>query len=592
MRELGEKRSLTGKIWRWRAEETPSYQAITRQLGLDTALAPLLAGRSLDSPEQVLEFFSPRLQRLADPDALMDMDKAVDRLVRALQENEKIAVFGDYDVDGATSSALLFHYFRSLGVTLRVYIPDRLTEGYGPSPAAMEQLAKEGIGLIITVDCGISAFQALQSAGQLGMDVIVTDHHQPSVDGLPEAWAVINPNRLDDTFPHKELAGVGVAFYLVMALNRRLRSMEWFEGEIQEPDLKNLLDLVALGTISDLAKLVGLNRVLVHAGMKVASQTDKPGLQALYRLAGVPAEQDIWGLGVDQIGFQVGPRINAGGRLDRGSLGYELLAGQDSQRVEEIAQILDASNRERREIEKTILDEAMAIVQQRNLAETRMGLVVAGENWHPGVVGIVASRLVEKFHRPAIVAAVDREGKAKASGRSIPGVDLLGTIQTLHGMLLNFGGHRAAVGLSMAAERLEEFAIAFDARLRHTYPAETFWPLLTVDSEISLAQADRRLVEHIQRFQPFGMGNPEPIFVLHGVKVSFTRLLNERHVKCVLTDEMGHRLEAIAFRCWPGLLGEGLLKSGSTLDVAGVISLNRFRGEERIQMVIKDARLG
>lgn len=585
----GNQRSLTGKIWSLRASGSAQHHEIARDLGLGPVFAPLLASRELDSTAKVHAFMSPRLQNLADPALLQDMEPAVARIVHALVNQELMAIFGDYDVDGATSSALLDRYFRALGVAVRVYIPDRLTEGYGPNVAAMNQLAGEGVRLLITVDCGISAFEALRVAAERDMDVIVTDHHQPAPEGLPTAFAVINPNRTDDTFPHKELAGVGVAFYLVMALNRHLRQLSWFNATRPEPDLKSLLDLVALGTVSDMAKLCGVNRTLVYAGIKVAAQTRKPGLQALYQLSGIPLEAEVWGVGVDQIGFLVGPRINAGGRLDRGSLGYELLASEDGPRVEEIAQILDASNRERREIEKRIFDEAVTLIEARQLAENRCGLVVAGENWHPGVVGIVASRLVERYHRPAVVAAIDGEGRAKASGRSIPGVDLLAAIQENSRFLTTFGGHRAAVGLSLSAAMVEPFALAFDGCLRKIYPPETFWPVLTVDGTLPMAEAHQQLVAQLQRFQPFGMGNPEPVFVLEQVRVSAPRLLKERHVKCLLSDGQGRKLEAIAFRCWPGPLGEGLMRQGA-MAMAGVLSINRFRGEERVQLLIKDAR--
>lgn len=586
--------SLTNRQWVPRTQVQEHHRSLARELGMGDHFASLLASRNLESEADVQAFMQPRLNQLTDPITMLGMPEAVERLILALEQDEPIAVFGDYDVDGATSSALVARYFRSLGKKVRVYIPDRLTEGYGPNPTAMLQLAQEGITLVVTVDCGITAFEALEEAKSAGMDVIVTDHHQPSPQGLPPAVAVINPNRLDELFPHKELAGVGVAFYLVMALNRALRQRGWFATNRPEPDLKELLDLVAIGTVADVAPLIGVNRALVSAGLRVASQTTNAGLRAIFRNAGLLKDNDpmILNLAPGQIGYQVGPRINAGGRVDRGDLGYQLLACDDLSRAEAIAALLERSNVERREIEQQIQEEVMALIERKGLVENRLGLVVAGLKWHPGVIGIVASRIAERFHRPAIVISIDEHGIGTGSGRSIPGIDLLAAIHASGKHLITYGGHKAAAGLKVDLAQVDAFAESFDQALRAANDPSKFHPVLVVDGSLSVSLATKVLFERIQRLQPFGIGNPEPVFILKGVRIGSPQSLKDRHVRCQLIDAAGCGLDAIAFRSLPGPLGVGMLdrQRPVTMDVAGQLSLNRFQRTERMQWIIQDIR--
>ncbi|MEO5333332.1 MAG: single-stranded-DNA-specific exonuclease RecJ [Magnetococcus sp. YQC-5] len=577
--------SFSGKAWRPRATITDHHRHLTQTSGLHPLFAGILAHRGLETPQQVDNYLRPLLSHLADPAEMLDMDKAVQRLLQVVIEGENCAIFGDYDVDGVTSSALLYRYFSAVSKPPRIYIPDRMTEGYGPNVAAMHTLAAEGVRVVITVDCGITAFEALQVAANIGLDVIVTDHHQGR-EILPQAVAVINPNRLDETFPHKELAGVGVAFYLILALNRALRQQGWFGNQCQEPDLKSLLDLVALGTIADVASLTGLNRPLTKVGLGMAATPVKPGLRALMETARL----QMGGLSAGQVGFQIGPRINAGGRLGQGMLGAELLITSDPERASEIANILEAYNQERQTLERKIVQEAVEQIESNNQLASQLGLVVAGLGWHPGVVGIVASRLVERYYRPVVVLAMDENGGGKGSARSISGLDLLAAVTACSRFLVTFGGHQAAAGLTLAPGMLEEFTTAFDQVVRADNPLELFQPVLRVDGELEIVFADLEMAGRVERLQPFGRGNPEPIWVLKNVRLMEQRVLKDRHLKGVLVDVWNEAMDAVAFGVIPGALGVGMQQTTGRLDVAGTLSINRYRNRETIQFIIKDAR--
>ncbi|ABK44266.1 exonuclease RecJ [Magnetococcus marinus MC-1] len=584
------KSSLTGKLWTLRCQPDEGHNRVVQALGLSHYLAPLLASRKLCGAGETRQFLAPRLKDLADPYDLLDMRVAVERLAEALERGEKIAVFGDYDVDGATSSALLMRYFHELGVALRVYIPNRLTEGYGPSVGAMRTLAEEGVSLVITVDCGITAFEPLQEAKALGLAVIITDHHQAR-EQLPEALAVINPNRQDEPFPYKELAGVGVAFYLVMALNRLLRERGWFNKGRQEPVLKPLLDLVAVGTVADVAGMRGLNRALVTTGLHVLSERSNPGLAALMQVVGIGEE--VKELTSTHIGFQLGPRLNAGGRLGQGALGYQLLSCHDQAQALPIAQTLDASNKERQEIERTLLKQAMDQVEAENQPILRRGLVVAGEGWHAGVIGIVASRLCDKYSKPALVIAIDAEtGVGKGSGRSIPGINLLAAIEAGAAHLEHFGGHKVAAGLTIQREKIPAFMEAFEDHLTRHYQASAFFPRLTVDAELPLDELDFAVARQIQSFSPFGPGNPEPIFILPRVSLRGIKVLKERHLAMSIVCPRTHQqIEAIGFRMAPGPIVDAIQAGDVAVwDVAGKLTIETWRGREKMKLQLSDVR--
>ncbi|MBF0358567.1 MAG: single-stranded-DNA-specific exonuclease RecJ [Magnetococcales bacterium] len=575
--------SFSGKIWRPRIEVDDSHRQLTRECGLSPIFTPIIAHRQLADADKIEQFFRPLLKHLTDPSLLLDMDLAVARLIKAIEAEEKIAVFGDFDVDGATSSALMVRYFRGLNIPIRVYIPDRLTEGYGPNSEAMRILAKEGITLVVTVDCGITAFEAFETAAELGLDVIVTDHHQGREE-LPKALALVNPNRLDDPFPNKELAGVGVAFYLVMALNRELRDKGYFNHRA-EPVLKDLLDLVAVGTIVDVASLTGVNRPLVSVGLQVVQEHKNIGINALMEIARIKGT-----LSAGQVGFQIGPRINAGGRLGRGPLGSELLHTEDVARAEEIAAELEDANRERRALEDKMLRQAMNRISGDGLSSSGRTLVLAEHGWHPGVIGIIASRISDHFHRPTVIIALDDDGKGKGSGRSIPGLNLLAAIEECNDLLISFGGHKAAAGLSIESANLEQFTAAFEKAVVENNPPELFSPAMTYDGKLQIPDVSLETVGRLERLQPFGRGNPEPVFLIENVRVMDARAIKESHVKCRLVDVYDNVLDTISFRVLPGALGEGLLTMGIWVDVVGSLSINRYRNRETVQLILRDAR--
>ena len=577
---LGVERSFTGRRWRSRLADERAALGLAQRLDLPEVVGRVLAARGVDA-ETAEDFLKPTLRRLLpDPSRLADMDVAVDRLTRALEGGERIAIFGDYDVDGATAAALLSRYFAALGAEAMIYVPDRRREGYGPNGPALRDLKARGAAVVVTVDCGIGAHDALASAAEVGLDVIVVDHHmaEPS---LPPATAVIDPNRLDDTSGCGALAAVGVAFLLVVALNRDLRRRGRFAAG-GEPDPRHWLDLVALGTVCDMVPLTGLNRALVTQGLKVMATRRNPGLAALADVARIDDRP-----GAYHAGFLLGPRINAGGRVGAADLGARLLTTDDDQEAQTLAHRLDALNRERQAIEKTVEAAALAAVGE---SPSEPIVFVAGEGWHAGVVGIVASRLVERYRRPAFVLA--RDGAvAKGSARSVPGVDVGAAVIAARqaGLLINGGGHPAAAGLTVASEKLDALAAFLGQRLAPALAARP--PAgLGIDGAIAVGAAQPDLVARLAGIGPFGIGNAEPRFALAGARVVGAEVVGDRHVRCLLADGGGARLGAIAFRATDGPLGPGLLNAaGRTLHLAGHLRLDRWRGRERVQLVIDDA---
>src|SRR5689334_8190736 len=435
-------RSVCGRRWRFRNSEARAGEAIAERLGVPEIVGRLLAQRGVDL-DHAPSFLAPRLRdQLPDPSHLRDMEAAVARLVRAVQGGETISIFGDYDVDGATSAALLTRFFAATGTPTRIYVPDRLREGYGPNTRALLRLHEEGVRVVVTVDCGTTAHLPLAEAAEAGLDAIVIDHHvaEPL---LPRAAAVVNPNRLDETSPHGGLAAVGVAFLLVVAVNRALRRAGWYTGGRCEPDLLQWLDLVALGMVCDVVPLSGLNRALVAQGIRVARRLANPGLAALAAAAGLDEPVDAY-----HLGFLLGPRVNAGGRVGAADLGARLLAADDPVLAAELAGRLDQYNRERREIEARTLDAAVAMVE--NAPQSPVLIFAAAEGWHPGVIGIVAARLKERYERPACVVAL-AQGIGKGSGRSVAGLPLGPAVIAARqaGLLLDGGGHAMAAGFTV-----------------------------------------------------------------------------------------------------------------------------------------------
>lgn len=572
--------SLTGRYWRYRDADDRQVARLVQMSGLPEVLARVVVGRGID-PDEAEAWLDPRLDRdLPDPASLAGMEEAAGRFADAVAAGRRIAVFGDYDVDGSTSAALLARYLAEVAEPPLVRIPDRLKDGYGPTPAAMEKFREEGAELVVTVDCGTTAHDAFARARELGLDAVILDHHVPE-ERLPEA-ALVNPFRPDDTSELGMLAAVGITFLFVGAVHRLLRARGWFE-ERPEPDLRQWLDMVALGTVCDMAPLTGPNRVIVRRGLQVMALRENPGLRALADVARIQDPPDVF-----HAGFVFGPRINAAGRVGESRLGLDLLVTEDEDEAERIALQLDALNRERQEVEAGILDEAAP--QAKELADAGAPvLVVVGDGWHPGVAGIVASRLVERFHRPSVV--IGRDGtEARGSARSVSRFDIGGLVLRARdeGLLHHGGGHRMAAGLALDAARLDEltaFLVREGGRLAGD---EVFRPSLAIDGVLAASGVTVDLGLEIARAGPFGIGNPTPRFAFPGVRPVYAQTVGMGHVRCVLADETRGRVKGIAFRAADTPLGDALLR-GDPLDVAGRLRVSMWNDRDRAEVHIDDA---
>ncbi|MCG8511750.1 MAG: single-stranded-DNA-specific exonuclease RecJ [Rhodospirillales bacterium] len=581
---LGVERSLGGCIWRLRPAKDRIALTLSQRLGLPEVVGRAMASRGID-PEEAEHFLHPTLrQALPDPSHLKGMDTAAERLATAVVQGEKIAVFGDYDVDGAASSALLCRYLGAVGSRTRIYIPDRIHEGYGPNEKAIAGLGREGVSLIVTVDCGTTAHEPLAAAAASGLDVIVADHHEAEA-ALPEAVAVVNPNRLDEDSPHGHMAAVGVTFLLAVALNRALRGAGYFENR-DEPDLMALLDLVALGTVCDVVPLTGVNRAFVARGLDVLAGRRNVGLRALSDVAGIDERP-----GTYHAGYMLGPRINAGGRIGQADLGARLLTTDNEVEARDIAERLNALNRERQDLEARVLEQALSRAETSGAADGDSVILVADPAWHAGVIGIVAGRLAERFSRPACVVAIDGD-QAVGSGRSVSGVDLGAAIIAARqsGLLERGGGHAMAAGFTADPGRLEALGDFLDQRLRADIAAATAARAIHLDGAVTARAATMDLVSELARIAPFGVGNPEPRFAVPNVRVGWAKVVGANHLSCTLTDADGSRLKAIAFRAMDNAIGPALLNNdGAPFHVAGKLRINSWRGTDSVQMVIDDA---
>jgi len=593
-------RSVTGKHWRWRLSDERLALMLAQRLDLPEVIGRILAARDID-PDSAALFLSPSLRdQMPDPGHLRDMDVAVARLVAAVRTGERIAVFGDYDVDGATSTALLLRFFRAVRADAIFHIPDRIREGYGPNAEALARLKGEGAAVVITVDCGVTAHEPLQAAHDLGLDVIVVDHHVAEPD-LPPALAVIDANRLDETSPLGHLAAVGVAFLLAVAVNRGLREAGWYAEGRREPDLRQWLDLVALGTVCDMVSLTGLNRAFVAQGLRIMARRRNAGIAALADVARMDCAPTAY-----HAGFLLGPRVNAGGRVGESALGVRLLTEDDPAKARAIAEELDRYNDERKAVEQAVQDEAIAKVEAL-LAQSGLGpvIVVAGEDWHPGVIGIVAGRLRERFDRPSVVVALDREtGVGKGSGRSMRGVDLGAAVIAARqaGLLVNGGGHPMAAGLTVGSDRVDALSAFLAERIAAQIGPAGIVPEIGLDGFLRPAAATPDLVGMLERVAPYGTGNPEPRFAFPRVRVVRADIVGERHVRCHLADAApgvagrangGGRLKAIAFRSVDTPLGDALLDAARpgapSLAVAGHLRRDDWQGRDDVQLFIEDA---
>jgi single-stranded-DNA-specific exonuclease len=580
---LGVARSLCGRQWRQSAGDERLALALAQRLGLPEIVGRILAARRIGGDEAV-SFLAPRLRELLpDPSLFKDMDRAAARLAGAIRDGALIAVFGDYDVDGATSAALLQRFIEAAGGRVVVYIPDRQREGYGPNLPALLRLQADGAAVVVTVDCGTTAHQALAVAAEAGLDVVVVDHHVAEPE-LPRAFAIVNPNRLDETGAHGQLAAVGVAFLVAVAVNRALRAIGWYAART-EPDLLQWLDLVALGTICDVVPLTGVNRALVAQGLKVMQLRGNPGIAALADIAGITER-----LGAYHAGFILGPRVNAGGRVGSAGLGASLLATADAVLAAGLARQLHGFNAERREIEAVVLAAAIAQIERRNAPSPIV--FATGADWHPGVIGIVASRLKERYNRPSCVVAI-KDGIGKGSGRSVSGVALGDAIIAARqqGLLLNGGGHAMAAGFTVAEDKLGALREFLAARIEAAIGAEIPTPLLTIDGAIAPTGATAEFLAMIQQLAPFGSGNPEPRFAIPAARIFYAEPVGGAHVRCTIGDAAGAgKLKAIAFRCLDNPLGAALLdRGGALLHLAGHLRADEWNGRAGVQFCIDDA---
>ncbi|MDY6990229.1 MAG: single-stranded-DNA-specific exonuclease RecJ [Thermodesulfobacteriota bacterium] len=567
------------KTWCVHSPDHDKISRLVTELSCHRPVAAVLVNRGLSAPKEAASFLKPSFADMRSPFLMKDMDRAVSRLLLALERREKVLVFGDYDADGMSGTALLFNFFAYLGMEVAYYIPDRLTEGYGLSPQSVErQAAGRNIGLIVTVDCGISSHEAVQEANRYGIDVIVTDHHEPSEQPL-EAFAILNPKQPDCASGLTCLAGVGVAFNLALALRKRLRDQGFWDLR-PEPNLKASCDLVAIGTVADMVPILQENRIYVKAGLEVLATSTRPGIKALLGVCNVTNGRiDTW-----DVAFKLAPRINAAGRLRHGSMGCELLTTSSRRIAQTIADELDHENTRRRDIEREILSDIVCGLEAPPQTLGR-SLVLHNPTWHEGVIGIVASRLVHQYMRPVVLIAVT-DGMGKGSARSPKGFNLFEALVGCAQHLEKFGGHQSAAGLTLKAENIPAFSRAFDRQVREMASPEDFIPRLDIDTEISPAEITPELADELEALAPFGTANPEPLFVLSDMEVRSARVVGNCHTQMQLVpagDSASRPFQAIAFN----RAAEEPIPD-EFHHIACHIRWNRWKDRKSLQLIIRD----
>ena len=583
-------RSFRGRLWTGQLPEPEAVRDLI-QAGTPAAVAPILAARGVQ-PDTAGSYLMPTWQALMpDPFGFRDMTAAVDRLERAVRAGEQVVVWGDYDVDGATSTAVLVRYLRAVGLDPWIHIPDRVSEGYGPNAAGLAGYARDGAGLVCVLDAGTTAFEPLAAARAAGLDVVVVDHHAAE-EALPEAVAVVNPNRLDESGDYGHLCAAGVTFLVVVALNARLRSSGYLAETGKGLDLKTLLDLVALGTVADVVPLTGLNRAYVQRGLGMMAKRGNPGLAALCEIGGVRGELSAY-----HLGFVIGPRINAGGRIGQADVGARLLASDDPAECQNLAQQLDAWNRERQEIERACVNQAIDDLEADPAARAGQSLMVLGSDWHEGVIGIVAGRVKERYDKPVFVFSEVGEGLAKGSARSMPGFDLGACVieARRQGLLVKGGGHAMAAGATLEVDRMAEFRAFVDARVAESAYAQT-GAVARVDAVIDGDQVTLGLAEALDVMQPFGTGNPRPRLLIRNVQIHEATILNDKegnpsHLRVNFQGHHGQRTKAMAFRMAGTPMAEQVQAAvGGRLDLLGTIQVNEWKGRRSAEVMLDDAR--
>ena len=574
--------SVTGKNWILKKFNQEEILFLKDNFYLDEIVAKLLVLRNIEK-EDISNFLNPSLKNfLPNPNSLIDMEKSSLRTLEAIKKKEKVGIFGDYDVDGATSSAILGKYFNLLNLNYEIYIPDRKTEGYGPSIKGFKELIDKEVNIIFTVDCGTLSFEAIEYAKSNNIDVIVLDHHQSEIN-LPNAFSVINPNRLDDKSDLKYLCAAGVTFMFLVSINKQLRSVDWFKkNSLEEPNLLNFLDLVSLGTICDVVPLVGLNRAIVKQGLKILKLRKNLGIKTLLDVCKIDAHPSIY-----HLGYILGPRINAGGRVGKCSHGANLLINSDPKEVFKLATELDYFNKERRMLENDLLNK---ILKMNEIQSNDPIIILTGKNWHEGVIGIVAARLKDKFNKPTIIISLD--GKiGKASARSIAGFDIGSAIiaAAQKKILIKGGGHKMAGGFSLETSKIENFKDFILKRYKNNHNSLNVQKPLYLDSKIAPSAINLEFYNKINVLSPFGSGNPEPKFVIEDLKSVNSKVVGEKHIKSVLIGPEGSSVKTIAFNAANSEVGVYLLKNNNKkFNIAGKLSLNEWRGQKNVEFIIDD----
>jgi len=587
-------KSVLNKQWNLKKFDERLSRSIKQIHDISESLSNLLSIRGI-KPDQVSEFFNPKIKNiLPDPFLLQDMNKAVDHVINAIENNKKITIFADYDVDGATSASILKRFFNNIGYELDIYIPDRILEGYGPNTEALLNLKNSGVDLVITVDCGTVSFKPLEEAKKAGLEIIVIDHHLGVVE-KPDAIAIINPNLLEETFEHKNLCAAGVVFLFVVAINKKLRERNFYTNK-KEPNLIELLDLVALGTVCDVMPLTGLNRAFVTLGLKILKQRKNLGLKQISDLVAFNSEPNVYSLG-----FIFGPRINAGGRVGKSNLGARILSSEDEFEVKEIATQLEMFNQQRKDIEAQVLDEAVSQLEKNNnnFSTKDPIIFVQSNNWHQGVIGIVASRLKDLYNKPvAVISIDDKTNKGKASCRSINGIDFGAEIlkARLQGLLIEGGGHAMAGGFSVKANKIAELHNFFCKNLKNKVDEILSNNINEFEVELDLAQLNIDLLKEFSKLEPFGVGNAKPKFCLRNVQKITANLVgkNHEHINCIFSTKtllgFSQQIQGTAFRAKETKIGEILLSSSinKKMHLIGTVNINNWMGSEKMQIIIDD----
>ncbi len=574
--------SVKSKNWILKKYNNDDVQYFKENFSLDEITCRLLSIRKIKRNE-IKNFLNPSIKNfLPNPDTLNDMKKSSERTIKAIKNNEKIAIFGDYDVDGASATALLGNFFTELKLSYEVYIPDRKKEGYGPSVKAFKNLIEKNVKLIFTVDCGTLSFEAINYAYQNNIDVIVIDHHQSEVN-LPKAYSIINPNRLDDRSNLNYLCAAGVVFMFLVSLNKELRFIHWFkENNTNEPNLINFLDLVSLGTVCDVVPLTGLNRALVHQGLKIIKIKRNLGLKTLIDICNIQTHPNAY-----HIGYVLGPRINAGGRVGKSSHGANLLLSNNPKDVFKIASELNEFNKERQLLEKNVFDKILSEVNKYLIDPV---IIISGKNWHEGVIGIVASKLKDKFNKPVIIISIDGE-VGKASARSIFGFDIGAIIirAVQEKILIKGGGHKMAGGFSIKKENIDRFKNFIFKKFKNINEDLTKEKPLFLDSIISSTALNLEFYRKINILAPFGSGNPEPKFMIENLKPINSKIIKDKHIKSVLLSQDGSIVKTIAFDSVQNEIGAYLLnKNSKPFNIAGKLSLNEWMGQSNVEFIIDD----